>query len=98
MTENRRASFYITQSYHHEIILALARPGQSGGRFNKHYFAEDTVKRMVRRQCKMYSDILFNPTVFNKSVAWLLNHGILITKPKVDERTLSLSTKVKGAA
>jgi hypothetical protein len=80
-----------------EIVLALARPGQSGGRFNKHYFAEDTVKRMVRRQCNMYGDILFKPTVFSEAVSWLLHEGVLITKPKVDERTLSLSTRVSGA-
>ena len=80
-----------------EIILALARPGQSGGRFNKHYFAEDTVKRMVRRQCNMYGDILFRPTVFDDAVSWLLRQGVLVTKPKTDERTLSLSTRVSGA-
>ena len=80
-----------------EIVLALARPGQSGGRFNKHYFAEDTVKRMVRRQCNMYGDILFKPTVFDEAVSWLLKHGVLVTKSKVDERTLSLSTNVKNA-
>jgi hypothetical protein len=80
-----------------EIILALARPGQSGGRFNKHYFAEDTVKRMVRRQCNMYGDTLFKPTVFDETVSWLLQQGVLVTKPKVDERTLSLSTRVSAA-
>lgn len=80
-----------------EIVLALARPGQSGGRFNKHYFAEDTVKRMVRRQCNMYGDVMFKPEVFDESVLWLLKNGILVTKPKVDERTLSLSTNVKNA-
>lgn len=80
-----------------EIISALVRPGQSGGRFNKHYFAEDTVKRMVRRQCNMYGDFQFDPGDFDKAVAWLLDQHVLVTKPKVDERTLSLSTNVKNA-
>ena len=80
-----------------EVVLALARPGQSGGRFNKHYFAEDTVKRIVRRQCNMYGDIQFNPTAFSEAVSWLLKNGVLVTKPKVDERTLSISTNVKNA-
>ncbi len=77
-----------------EIILALARPGQFGGRFNKHYFAEDTVKRMVRHQCDIYGDISFDPTVFAEAVSVMLKQGVLVTKPKVDERTLSLSTRV----
>lgn len=81
-----------------EIILALARPGQSGGRFNKHYFAEDTVKRMVRRQCNMYGEVQFNPKTFDEAVKWLLAQKVLVTKPKVDERTLSLSTNVKNAS
>jgi hypothetical protein len=80
-----------------EIILALARPGQSGGRFNKHYFAEDTVKRMVRRQLNMYAETPFKPSAFDEAVSWLLKNGVLVTKPKVDERTLSLSTNVKNA-
>ena len=80
-----------------EIVLALARPGQSGGRFNKHYFAEDTVKKMVRRQCNIYGEFTFQPTNFDEAVSWLLKNGVLVTKPKVDERTLSLSTNVKNA-
>lgn len=82
---------------HREIILSLARPGQSGGRFNKHYFAEDTVKRMVRRQCNMYGDFTFKPAIFDQAVSWLIMQGVLVTKPKVDERTLSLSTNAKRA-
>ncbi len=80
-----------------EIILALARPGQSGGRFGEHYFAEDTVKRMVRRQCNLYSEVSFEPKVFDLAVRWLLESRALLSKPKTDERTLSLSTNVKRA-
>ncbi|MFZ2764067.1 MAG: hypothetical protein WAX80_03480 [Minisyncoccia bacterium] len=80
-----------------EIVLVLAEPGRSGGRFNKHYYAEDTVKRMVRRQCNMYADIPFDPPVFEKAISLLLELKIVVTKAKTDERTLSLSSHVNNA-
>ncbi len=78
-----------------EIIISLLEPGRSGGRFNKHYFAEDTVKKMVRRQYEMYADETFDVKCLNEAISHLLSIGVLVTKPKTDERTISLSTRTK---
>ncbi len=80
-----------------EIVLVLLEPGRTGARFNKRYFAEDTVAVEVRRRYQVNVGEQFDPTSFSKSVKALLSYGVLVTKPKTDERTLSLSTRVKGA-
>ena len=81
-----------------EVLLVLAEPGRSGGRFKSHYYPEDSLKRMVRRQCDMYADIPFEPAAFKEAIKWLLTHGVVTTKVKTDERTISLLSHVKGAA
>lgn len=80
-----------------EIILVLLEPGRHGARFNKRYFAEDTVMVQVRRQYNLNVGRPFDPSTFKDAVAILFAHGVLVSKPKTDERTLSLSTRVKGA-
>ncbi len=80
-----------------EILLVLLEPGRKGARFNKHYFAEDTVSTEVRRRYQVNVGGQFSKITFDRSVKYLLGSGVLVSKPKTDERTLSLSTRAKGA-
>lgn len=80
-----------------EIILILLEPGKSGARFNKRYFAEDTIKVEVRRQYQLNVGQQFDPGSFKDAVKLLLDYNVLVKKPKTDERAISLSTRVKGA-
>ena len=81
-----------------EIVLFLLEPGRSGGRFNKHYRAEDSVKVAVRRQYQVNTGRNFDPKEFEEAIEILLACCVLVTKPKTDERTVSLSTRTKNAA
>lgn len=81
-----------------EIILILLEPGRSTARINKRYFAEDTIKVEVRRQYQLSVGQQFDPSAFKDAVKLLLDYNVLVKKPKTDERAISLSTRVKGAA
>ncbi len=76
-----------------EIVLVLLEPGHGKARIGKHYLAEDTVKVTVRRRYQINVGAPFDPAVFEEAVEVMRAYGILFSKPKTDERTLSLMTR-----
>jgi hypothetical protein len=81
-----------------EVVLVLADPGRSGGRFKEHYFPDDKVRRLVRRHCELYGEITFEPKAFEQSVSWLRTQKVLLLPTaKVGKRVFSLSNNVRQA-
>ncbi|MBP9822528.1 MAG: hypothetical protein KBC81_03785 [Candidatus Pacebacteria bacterium] len=80
-----------------EVVLVPLQPGRRDARFNKHYFAEDTVRETVERQYRLSTGRPFRPAEFKRAVSRLIDLGVLVTKAKTDERTISLSTRTKGS-
>ncbi len=77
-----------------EIVLVLLEPGRRKARVGKRYLAEDTVKVEVRRRYQINVGTPFDPRVFAEAVEALKTYyGVLGSKPKTDERTLSLKTR-----
>lgn len=76
-----------------EILLELLDPGSGQRRFQKAYRPETRLRRRARYRYETWVGQPFDPRAYKKALDWLVQEGVLRTKPKRDDAySLSANT------
>ncbi len=78
-----------------EILIVLLEPGRRKRRFQESYRPEPRIKRRVVNRYNAWVDAPFDPSVYRKTLDWLLREGVLRIKPEKSQPGYSLSANMR---